>query len=142
MTEFIYMWLQKLGFNHPLHVPVTHVPMGMVIGGCVFAVCAVAAGKPELSRTALHCYVLALLAMPPTMFIGYMDWQHFLQGAPNPFVIAKIVLAFLLMIVCWINIRLLGKDPRHRAGILAANVGALILAGLIGYFGGELQYGS
>lgn len=141
MTEFIFMWLEKLGYTHPLHAPVTHVPMGMVIGGCTFALFAFFAKKPALFRTAMHCYVLALIAVPPTMFIGYMDWQHFYRGAANPYVTTKIVLGAILFVLSIVNIRLLSRENAGRPVVLAACVASLVVAGLIGFFGGELQYG-
>lgn len=142
MTEFIFMWLQKLGYTHPLHAPITHVPMGMVMGGFVFALFAHVVRKPELFRTALHCYVLALLATPPAMFVGYMDWQHFYRGEANPYVTAKILLGALLLALCVVNIRLLRKETSPRLPVLAACGFSMVVAGLLGFLGGALQYGS
>jgi uncharacterized membrane protein len=36
MIEFIYQALTKLGYTHPLHPTLTHVPLGMVMGALIF----------------------------------------------------------------------------------------------------------
>ncbi|MGD2029642.1 MAG: hypothetical protein PVG86_06850 [Desulfobacterales bacterium] len=38
MIEFIYLTLATIGYSHPLHPAMTHVPMGMIIGGFLFAI--------------------------------------------------------------------------------------------------------
>lgn len=141
MTEFIYLWLDKLGFAHPLHAPITHVPMGMVIGGCLFVLLATFLAKPDFYRTALHCYVVALAVIPPAMFVGYMDWQHFYHGAWRVPIIAKLALAPVLFAVCaYVCVRLRRGAGDTRLTVLCALV-SLALGGAIGYFGGELVYG-
>jgi uncharacterized membrane protein len=32
MLEFLYQTLTKIGYTHPIHPPVTHLTVGMVIG--------------------------------------------------------------------------------------------------------------
>ncbi len=141
MTDFIFMWLEKLGYAHPLHPPVTHVPMGMVIGGCAFALIGVLLNQPAFRRTALHCFVFALIGIPPVMFAGYMDWQHFYGGEWQPYIILKIALATLLIAICGYTVALLRRpDPNPRI-LLAAAVLSLAVAGVIGFAGGEIQYG-
>jgi uncharacterized membrane protein len=36
MIDFIYSTLVVLGYTHPLHPAVVHIPMGMVLGGFLF----------------------------------------------------------------------------------------------------------
>ena len=45
MIEFVYQTLANLGYSHPLHPILTHVVLGMVIGGFLFAAAAKAAGR-------------------------------------------------------------------------------------------------
>ena len=141
MTEFIYMWLAKLGYGHPIHSPVTHVPMGMVIGGCLFVLLAAFLNKPIFYRTAKHCYAFALAGIPPVMFLGYMDWQHFYHGEWRLEIAAKIILGVVLLLVCAYNFMRLRKEPVDRRVTLAAAVISLAIAGALGFFGGELVYG-
>ena len=141
MTEFIYMWLDKLGYGHPAHSPVTHVPMGMVIGGCVFVLLAVSLKQPIFYKTAMHCYAVALAAIPPTMFIGYMDWQHFYRGTWRVEITAKIIHGLALLVVCAFNFARLRKAPGDRRITAAGALISLAVAGALGFFGGELVYG-
>jgi hypothetical protein len=36
MIEFIYQFLAKFGYTHPLHPVLTHIPIGMVMGAFLF----------------------------------------------------------------------------------------------------------
>ena len=60
MIENIYAALQKVGFTHPLHPVLVHVPMGMIIGMFVFSLLGLKWKKGYLQQTAYHCSVLAL----------------------------------------------------------------------------------
>jgi uncharacterized membrane protein len=141
MTEFIFMWMQKLGYTHPLHPPVTHVPMGMAIAGCLFGLIGAFRRQPALLRSSRHCYVLGLIGIVPTMFLGYMDWQHFYAGAWHPLIVAKILLATLLLVVVSLNIVELRREPPRIRTIVTLCVLGLAIAGNLGFDGGELQYG-
>lgn len=141
MTEFIYLWLGKLGYGHPIHSPATHIPMGMIMGGCLFVQLAAFLNKPAFYRTARHCYGFALAGIPPVMFLGYMDWQHFYHGAWRHEIVAKILLASILFFVCIFNFVRLGKDTSDRRITVGAALLSLAIAGAVGFFGGELVYG-
>jgi uncharacterized membrane protein len=141
MTEFIFLWLDKIGYGHPIHPPVTHVPMGMILCGGVFLLVAHFANKPFLRRTALHCYVLGLIGILPTMLLGYMDWQHFYQGVWTVPIVAKICTASLLIATTIFNIVQLRREPPRPMVILIGGVAALAMAGFIGFEGGEVMYG-
>lgn len=141
MTEFIFMWLEKAGYSHPIHPPVTHVPMGMILCAGVFLLVAHFADKPFLRRTALHCYVLGLISILPTMLLGYIDWQHFYQGVWTKPIVIKIIVANLLIVGCIYNIVQLRKEPPKPWAILIGGLASLAMAGLIGFEGGEVLYG-
>jgi uncharacterized membrane protein len=141
MTEFTYMWLSKFGYGHPIHSPVTHVPMGMVIGGCLFVALGFLFKKPAFYRTALHCYAFALAGIPLAMFLGYMDWQHFYHGVWRKEIVAKIILATALFVVCVYNVRRLSREPADERITVAAALLSLAIAGAVGFFGGEIVYG-
>ncbi len=79
--EALYLLLKSLGYPHPIHPPMTHVPIGMAVGAFVFILAARATGKTAFLATARHCTALALIAAVPTILLGYMDWQHYYAGA-------------------------------------------------------------
>jgi len=50
MIDFIYQTLARIGFSHPLHPAITHIPMGMVIGGFLFAAASFVFKKDDLAK--------------------------------------------------------------------------------------------
>jgi len=39
MTEGVFEFLTRIGFDHPLHPALTHIPMGMIMGAVTFRPC-------------------------------------------------------------------------------------------------------
>jgi len=138
MIELIYQVLEQVGFTHPLHPAVTHLPMGMSIGACLFGIASLK--FEELARTAHHCVILALIFVPPTVVAGIMDWQHFFDGYWSTHIIIKMILAVVLTVLLLAAIRA-GSPERGnpRAAIVLYALCLLTAVGL-GYTGGDLQY--
>jgi mono/diheme cytochrome c family protein len=138
--ETLYALLANLGYTHPLHPPLTHVPLGMVIGAFVFGTLALWRKHWQLALTARHCAILALCGFFPTVLLGLADWQHFYQGAMLFEIKAKLALAAVLLAVLLVSVGLSrGSDPWAR-GVLGTYALSLVLAGALGYFGGELVF--
>jgi uncharacterized membrane protein len=142
MFEFIYQMLAKIGYTHPIHPAITHVPVGLTIGGFVFDITARFLKRPVLAQTARHCMVLALISILPTMFLGYLDWQHFYGGAWLFPIKMKILLAGLLLIFLSIVLILGFKADKNSKFIILIYAFCLLMVLGLGYFGGELVYGS
>lgn len=140
MTELIFNTLEAIGFTHPLHPALTHIPMGMVIGCFFFGLVAFVTRKTVFLKTALHCSVLAILFIVPTIFAGYLDWQQFFGGTMSIYITIKIVLAIVLTVLLGYSIR---------ANLQGASIGKMFLlytlclacAGGLGFSGGEIIYG-
>jgi len=141
MIELVYQTLAKIGFSHPLHPAMTHIPMGMIIGGFLFAVGSAVMKKDDLAIATHYCYTLALIFVLPTMMLGYMDWQYKFDGEWNGLILTKIILAVMLTIMLGITF-FYGKNKRvdiKQKLILYVICFAIALG--IGFIGGELQYG-
>lgn len=141
MFDFIYQLLAKVGFHHPLHPAITHIPMGMVMGGFIFALVALLIRKDDLNRAAHYCFTLALVFVLPTMLLGYMDWQYKFEAEWSGIILIKIVLAFLfsgLLVVAHIVGKDQQADPKKRLIVYTL---CLMTATGLGFMGGELQYG-
>jgi len=141
MTETIFEFLSKVGFTHPLHPALTHIPMGMVMGAVIFRLASFLPKLKMLAKTGYHCVILGLLGIAPTVFTGYLDWQHQYQGEWEFLIILKMVLATVLAIVL-ISIAIM-DDPENpkfdkKTGFYLLIV---LLAIGLGFSGGELQYG-
>ena len=102
MVDFIYQTLEKIGYTHPLHPPMTHIPVGMVIGAFIFGLLAWLIRRDQLAITTRHCITLAFIGLVPTVLLGYMDWQHRYAGVwsfPIKMKIGLAALLFLLLII-------------------------------------------
>jgi uncharacterized membrane protein len=142
MIDWLYRTLADLGYTHPIHPPMTHLPIGLVIGALVFAVGARALRRPNLAVTGRHCIALALIMVIPTMLLGFLDWQHFYAGAWILPIKMKLGLAFLLLVLL-IGAAIQGRRVQRRSRgfpfiyfLCALNVMAL------GYYGGQLVFGA
>jgi len=141
MIEFIYQTLAKLGYSHPLHPAITHIPMGMIIGGFLFAVGSVVMKKDDLAIAAHYCYTLALIFVLPTMMLGYMDWQYRLEAEWNRLILTKIILAVILTGMLVISFFYGKKKQVNIKQKLILYVICFVIAMGLGFIGGELQYG-
>jgi uncharacterized membrane protein len=139
MIEFLYELLNRVGFTHPLHPAITHLPMGMAMGAFLFSLGSLKFA--ELARTAHHCVILGLIFVLPTMFLGILDWQYFYQGDWTGPIIAKFILASALIVLFIAAIKVGGDEPKNpRLPILLYALCLLAAVGL-GFSGGEIQYG-
>jgi len=140
MTELIFSTLEAIGFAHPLHPAITHIPMGMVMGCFFFSLVGFITRKPVFLKTAFHCSVLGLLFIVPTIIAGYLDWQQFFGATMSTFIIVKFILAGILTVLLAVSIR---------ASLIGTGSGKMFLlytlclacAGGLGFSGGELIYG-
>lgn len=139
MIEFLYELLNQVGFTHPLHPAITHLPMGMAMGAFFFSLGSLK--YAELARTAYHCAILGLIFVLPTVFLGILDWQHFYHGDWTGPIIAKLVLAIALTVLFVAAMKVGGREPESpRVPILLYALCLLAAVGL-GFTGGEIQYG-
>lgn len=141
MSELIFQTLAKFGYHHPIHPAMTHLPAGLVMAGVVFGLIAFLLRRDSLAQTARHCVILALIALLPTAILGYMDWQHFYGGSWLFPIKMKVVLAAFLLIFLLIAAYWSKKAPKGLKMLIAYLFCLLTVVGL-GYFGGELVYGT
>ena len=142
MIESIYQFLAKIGYTHPLHPPATHLPAGLIIGGFLFLVTAWIFNRKNLAQSARHCLILALIMTVPTILLGLMDWQQRFGGAYLFEIKMKLVLGgilLFLLLVAAVYGALTGGLTKTLVAIYTLCL--LVVVGL-GYFGGELVYGT
>ncbi len=140
MIEGLYALLAKVGFNHPLHPMLTHIPMGMIIGAAVFSLAGLKWKNQHLGQTAYHCSLLALLAIVPVIVAGLLDWQHSYGSTWNTYIIVKMILATVLtpLLALSVVLKHRGAEPKI---LLIIYLLCLACAGGLGFSGGELVYG-
>lgn len=140
MIEGLYELLDAVGFSHPLHPIVVHIPMGMVIGAVLFSLVDLKWKNQNLSQTAHHCALLALIFIVPTLITGLLDWQGKLGGEWEFLIILKIILGLLLTVMLTVAVvfKFQGADQKK---LLIIYLICMACAGGLGYSGGELVYG-
>jgi uncharacterized membrane protein len=142
MFNFVYEFLARIGYTHPIHPTEVHMPIGLLVGALVFAYVAAILKHRKLEQTARYCIILAFIWIFPTMLFGYMDWQHFYSGVWLFPIKVKLTLAAILTALLLIAI-FIGhkKGADSKAGLTVYSLCFLVVVAL-GYYGGELTYGS
>ncbi len=141
MIEFVFEILNQIGFTHPLHPAVTHIPMGMVTGAFFFGLAAIVFKNRVFSKTANHCVGLGLIFILPTIIAGIFDWQHSFDGEWEFLIILKIILALVLTALLGIAFKLGSKEEPDPKQLFIVYVLCMMCAAGLGFSGGELQYG-
>lgn len=139
-TQF-YQFLSSIGYHHPLHPALTHLPVGLTIAGFLFIAIAYFLKRPNYAQTAKHCVVLALLAAIPTMIVGFLDWQHFYGGSFLFPIKMKLGLALALLVLLFAVVFISMRSQNGTLLRLLLHFLSLLLVTGLGYFGGELVYG-
>lgn len=140
MVEFIFGTLETVGFAHPLHPALTHIPMGMVIGCFLFGLTALYTKNNIFLKTAFHCSVVGLIFIIPTAVAGILDWLYFYSATVSVFIIIKFILAIVLTLLLAYSVyaSVKGSSAKQLFIIYAL---CLACAGGLGFSGGELVYG-
>ncbi|WP_028581955.1 DUF2231 domain-containing protein [Desulfogranum japonicum] len=140
MTDFIYGTLEAIGFSHPLHPALTHIPMGMVIGCFLFSLVAFLGKNTAYLKTALHCSIVAIIFIIPTVAAGILDWMHFYGSTWSFFIILKFILACVLTLLLALSIRVNMSGGNSKQLLILYTLCLACAAGL-GFSGGEIVYG-
>lgn len=140
LSDALYNFLGSIGYTHPPHPPLVHMPIGLVIGAMIFDFAAPYLPKPRLERAAYYCLVLAFLFYFPVVVLGYLDWQHYFAGAWIFDIKMKLTLAATLLVLLSLAL-ILGRTPATAPRSLkAVYVLAFLNVVALGYFGGQLVY--
>ncbi len=140
MIDFIYHSFEKMGYTHPLHPPITHLPMGLVVAAFVFALVALLFRRtilPSLSydRIILLAFILAF----PTIFLGYADWQHHYYGAWLHPIKVKLVLSGVFLILLFLGLIYGRKAGGESKGALAIYALCFLSVTGLGFYGAQLS---
>jgi uncharacterized membrane protein len=142
MFNFIYEFLAKLGYTHPIHPTEVHMPIGLVVGAFIFAWTALLFRRPKLAQTARHCVILAFIWVFPTLLLGIMDWQHYYAEAMLFPIKMKLIFAPTLLVLLAVAVILGFKIGAESKAVLAIYCLCFVTVVILGYFGGQLVYGT
>ena len=140
MIESLYNLLAMLGFTHPLHPIVVHIPMGMVFGAVAFSLASFVWTNKHFEQTAYHCTLLALIAVIPVYIAGVLDWQHVFAGDWSKWIVIKMTLGVVLTVVLAFSVQQKHQGASKKK-LLGIYLLGLAICGGLGYSGGELLFG-
>ncbi len=141
MIELLYQALEKIGYVHPIHPPLTHIPMGLVFGAFIFALIALLFRRTILPQLAYNRIILlALIFSFPTALFGYTDWQHFYEGAWLFPIKMKLALSGILIILLFVALIVGRKAKMETKAMLAIYTLCFLTVVVLGYFGGQLVF--
>jgi uncharacterized membrane protein len=141
MIDSFYEVLDKIGFAHPVHAPLTHTPMGLIIGVFIFALVALLSRRTILPTMAYRRIILlALIFTLPTALFGYTDWQHFYDGDWLFPIKIKLFLTGVLIVLLFIGVIFGRKKEAETKSSLAIYTLCLLVVTALGYFGGQLVF--
>lgn len=139
MIDLLYQLLEEIGYTHPIHPPLTHIPMGLVIGVFIFALVAVLFRCTILPQLAYNRIILlALIFFFPTILLGYMDWQYFYDGAWSFPIKIKLAMSGVLLILLFIALVTGCKAKAETRSTLTIYSLCFLTVAILGYFGGQL----
>ena len=139
MIDFVYNVLAAVGYHHPLHAPATHFPMGMAIGGFLFALASLK--RQDMLQSAYYCAIIALVSAPVVSLLGIMDWQHRYMGSWTNLIIAKMIFAVIFMVFLAITVFLYRKGNVSNKVMFVMYVLCLAASTALGFIGGEIIFG-
>ncbi len=141
MIDAFYHFLEKLGYAHAIHPPLTHMPIGLVVAALAFTGMAWLFRQPRLAVTARHCLILALIFLFPTALAGYMDWQYFYAGAWLTIFKIKLALSGTLLVLLVLSLILSRKEAARYGVLLPLYILCFLTVVVLGYLGGQLALG-
>ncbi len=141
MIDRFYELLDKIGYTHPIHPALTHIPIGLTIGVFIFALVALLFRRNVLPSVAYRRIILlALIFVFPTALFGYMDWQYFYRGDWSFPIKIKLAMTGVLIVLLAIAYIYGRKAEAETKGLLTIYALCLLTVTVLGYFGGELIF--
>jgi uncharacterized membrane protein len=142
MIDSMYQALEKMGYTHPLHPPVTHVTIGLIIGVFIFIWIAFVFRRSMLpSQAYQRLILLAFIFAFPIALLGYTDWQYFYDGDWSSLIKWKIILTGVLFVLLYIAFMIgRGVQAEKTKGRLVFYTLCFLTVTALGYMGGQLAY--
>jgi mono/diheme cytochrome c family protein len=140
MIDFIYQAFEKMGYTHPLHPPITHIPVGLVAAAFIFALVALLFRRTILPSLAYdRIILLAFIFVFPTIFLGYAEWQHHYYGVWLHPIKVKLVLSGVLLILLFVGLIYGRKAGGESKGALVIYALCFLCVTGLGFYGSELS---
>jgi uncharacterized membrane protein len=137
--DLLYQLLEKIGYTHPIHPPLAHMPIGLVVGALLLSLAGWWLQRSDWLAAGRYCVVIALIFLVFTALTGCLDWQHYYAGAWLPAIKIKLILTGVLLVLLLLLVTLTWQgEAGARRGLPLYALGLLAVVGL-GYYGGQLN---
>ncbi|MEJ2452438.1 MAG: c-type cytochrome [Gammaproteobacteria bacterium] len=144
IVDGFYHVLDRLGYLHPIHPAMTHMPIGLVVGafflGWFAKLYKSGSNSAKLLPSAYYAFVVAYIFYFPTVLFGVMDWQRYLAGAWLFAIKMKLFLASVLFVLLTVGVVAGYKAKTKAAVMLTIYTLVFINVTVLGYYGGQLVY--
>jgi uncharacterized membrane protein len=141
MISAFYDFLDKIGYLHPIHPAMVHMPIGLVVGSLFIGGTGLVLSRTSMSRAAYYMLLLALVFWVPTVTFGVMDWQRYYGGAWLFAIKVKLGLAGILGVLLVLGAWLGHREPTRVKLLVPIYLLCFLIVSSLGYFGGQLVYG-
>jgi|HigsolmetaAR201D_1030396.scaffolds.fasta_scaffold16973_2 uncharacterized membrane protein len=137
---------------YPFHVPLTHLPIGLLLANALFSLLSVRRNDPTLDSAAFHCLWLGLIGVAGAVVTGMADAarQLFDPVAPRDDALVWInahgLMGLVLIVYYWQIWQLRRRnptillDPETRNSYLTRLAFGVVLLVIDGWLGGHLVY--
>lgn len=143
MDQLFYDLLGLAGFAHPLHPVLITMVVGPVIAAFLFDAIAIVFKKPDFHKTSRQLTVVAFIFWFPTVAVGIIDWIHFYGGSTKMMEInMKLILAGILFLILLGNMLLFNAGKKQPLIPLILMLLATANVSALGYYGGDIVFGS
>lgn len=139
MSHLLYDLLALMGYSHPVHPVLVHLPVGMSIGAFCFWLMAVITGRPIYRTTAYQAIVLAFISIFFTIPVGVFDWQRFYGEAWLFEIKMKLALASLYFVIVALAV-IVGRRHKDSPVMPVLYFSSVMTVMGLGFFGGQLVY--
>ncbi len=141
MSDLIYDFLQRIGYDHPLHPILVHMPIGLTVTAFFLSIFAYLLRRPSLATCACHASAVAIIFFFPTVFMGVLDWQRYYHGAWLTPIKMKLILAPILLALLSLVVFISYRQAAQIKALMPVYLVALATVTSLGYFGGQLTFG-
>lgn len=139
MSSMLYDLLALVGYSHPVHPVLVHVPTGMSIGAFCLTLWALVTRQPGYRTTAYQVCVIAFIFTFLAIPVGIFDWQRFYGGAWFFEIKMKLALASLYFILLFAAV-IIGRRHVDSPVMPVLYISSLLAVMGLGFFGGQLVY--
>ena len=140
MIDWIYQFLSSLGYTHPIHPALVHIPIGNIIAAFVFSAVGLLFRRQAIGRAGYYALVLAFVSLFFAIFSGVTDWLRYFAGTWMYWIKMKIILTSVLTVVLAVAIIQGRRKPGATLKGLVLIFLCLLLVTGLGYFGANLVY--